>query len=25
VKDYVHKVRPAHREAFLKLSFAPGE
>jgi hypothetical protein len=21
----VHKVRPAHREAFLKLSFAPGE
>lgn len=25
VKDYVHKVRPARREAFLKLSFAPGE
>jgi transposase len=25
VKDYVRKVRPAHREAFLKLSFAPGE
>jgi transposase len=25
VKDYVRKVRPARREAFLKLSFAPGE
>ena len=25
VKDYVRKVRPVHREAFLKLSFAPGE
>src|SRR5207247_1745550 len=25
VKDYVGKVRPARREAFLKLSFAPGE
>jgi transposase len=25
VKDYVRKVRPPHREAFLKLSFAPGE
>ena len=25
VKDYVHKVRPARREAFLKLSFARGE
>ena len=25
LKDYVHKVRPVHREAFLKLSFAPGE
>lgn len=25
VKDYVHKVRPPRREAFLKLSFAPGE
>ena len=25
VKDYVRKVRPVRREAFLKLSFAPGE
>jgi transposase len=25
VKDYVRKVRPPHREAFLKLSFAPAE
>jgi transposase len=25
VKDYVRKVRPARRDAFLKLSFAPGE
>lgn len=25
VKDYVAKVRPARREAFLKLAFAPGE
>ena len=25
LKDYVHKVRPARREAFLKLSFAAGE
>ncbi|MGH8582250.1 MAG: IS21 family transposase, partial [Gammaproteobacteria bacterium] len=25
VKDYVRKVRPPRREAFLKLSFAPGE
>lgn len=25
VKDYVRKVRPARREAFLKLSFAPGD
>ena len=25
VKDYVAKVRPPRREAFLKLSFAPGE
>jgi len=25
LKDYVHKVRPVRREAFLKLSFAPGE
>ena len=25
VKDYVRKVRPPHREAFLRLSFAPGE
>lgn len=25
LKDYVRKVRPVHREAFLKLSFAPGE
>ena len=24
VKDYVRKVRPPRREAFLKLSFAPG-
>jgi transposase len=25
LKDYVRKVRPVRREAFLKLSFAPGE
>ena len=25
VKDYVRKVRPVRREAFLKLAFAPGE
>ena len=25
VKSYVRKVRPARRQAFLKLSFAPGE
>ncbi|MDO8294703.1 MAG: IS21 family transposase [Gallionella sp.] len=25
VKDYVHRVRPRHQEAFLKLDFAPGE
>jgi len=25
LKDYVHRVRPVRREAFLKLSFAPGE
>ena len=25
VKDYVRRVRPVRREAFLKLSFAPGE
>jgi transposase len=25
VKDYVRQVRPVRREAFLKLSFAPGE
>ena len=25
VKDYVHLIRPKHRAAFLKLSFAPGE
>ena len=25
VKDYVAKVRPVRREAFLKLAFAPGE
>ncbi len=25
VKDYVRKVRPVRREAFLKLSFAPAE
>jgi transposase len=25
VKDYVHKIRPPRREAFLTLAFAPGE
>ena len=25
VKDYVHRIRPRHQEAFLKLDFAPGE
>ncbi len=25
VKDYVHRIRPRHLEAFLKLDFAPGE
>ena len=25
VKDYVHRIRPRHQEAFLKLNFAPGE
>jgi transposase len=25
VKDYVHRIRPRHRAAFLKLDFAPGE
>ena len=25
VKDYVHRIRPRHRGAFLKLDFAPGE
>jgi transposase len=25
VKDYVHRIRPKHRPAFLKLAFAPGE
>ena len=25
VKDYVHRIRPRHREAFLKLDFAAGE
>lgn len=25
VRDYVHKVRPPQRQAFLKLAFAPGE
>jgi transposase len=25
VRDYVHKVRPPRRQAFLKLAFAPGE
>ncbi|MEI7538954.1 MAG: hypothetical protein WCJ76_17180, partial [Comamonadaceae bacterium] len=24
VKDYVHRIRPRHQEAFLKLDFAPG-
>ena len=25
VKDYVHRIRPRHQEAFLRLDFAPGE
>ena len=25
VKDYVHRIRPRHQEAFLKLDFAAGE
>ena len=25
VKDYVHRIRPRHQEAFLKLDFDPGE
>jgi transposase len=25
VKDYVHRIRPRHQQAFLKLDFAPGE
>jgi transposase len=25
VKDYIHRVRPRHQEAFLTLDFAPGE
>jgi len=25
VKDYVHRIRPRHQEAFLKLDFTPGE
>ena len=25
VKDYVHRIRPRHQEAFLKLDFGPGE